>query len=78
MMRDELLDHLFDLPTDADITVRIGDACLDITGLAPWGDQGFVSLQCYAADIRDVLKEWGVPASKREQLAAAQPTGPAQ
>jgi len=73
MMRDELLKRISALPANADIGVRIGDGYLDITDLAPWGDQGFVNIQCHAADIRDVLKEWGVPARKREELAAAEP-----
>jgi hypothetical protein len=48
--------------------VRIGDDHVDVTALTPWGDEGFVDLECHAADPRDVLLEWGLPARKREQL----------
>jgi hypothetical protein len=68
MMRDELLEQLSAFPADANIGVRIGDSHLDITDLTPWGDEGFVDLQCHAADLRDVLLEWGLPVRKREQL----------
>lgn len=68
MMRDELIKQLSDLPADATIGVQISDAHLDIVDLKPWGDEGFVDLQCDAVDVRDVLREWGLPAGKRVQL----------
>lgn len=55
---------------DANIGVRIGSEHLDVTDLTPWGDEGFVDLQCHAADLQDVLLAWGLPAHKREQLVA--------
>jgi hypothetical protein len=71
MMRDELLKHLSALPADANIGVRIGDGHLDITDVAPWGDEGFVVLRCHAPDVRDVLMEWGLPDPVCEHLVAA-------
>ena len=70
MLRDDLLRQLSALPADADIGVRIGDQHLDVTDLAPWGDEGFVDLRCHPADLGDVLLEWGLPARRRRQLLA--------
>jgi len=78
MLRDELLKQLSALPANAIIGVRIGDGHLDVTDLAPRGDQGFVDLQCHPADLRDVLMEWGLPTNKRDELvpaASAEPPG---
>jgi len=71
MLRDELLKQLSTLPADTNIGVQIGDQHLDVTDLTPWGDEGFVALQCHAGDLRDVLVEWGMPAHKREEVVAA-------
>jgi hypothetical protein len=68
MMRDELIRQLFTLPEDTIIGVRIGDQHLDATRLMPWGDEGFVDLQCLAADLLDVLIEWKVSAPQRDQI----------
>lgn len=73
-MRNELMRQLSTLPEETIIGVQIGDQHLDVTNLAPWGDEGFVDLQCHAADLRDVLAEWDLPAHKRERLVAAAST----
>jgi hypothetical protein len=70
MLRDQLLKQLSALPSDAVIGVQIGNEHLDVTDVTPWGDEGFVDLQCDPADLRDVLMEWGLPAHKRQQLVA--------
>lgn len=64
MMRDELLKQISALPADADIGIRIGEDHVDIADLASWGDGNFVALTCHSADLRDVLSEWGLPASR--------------
>jgi len=71
MLRDELLKQLSALPEDANIGVQIGNEHLDVTNLTPWGDEGFVDLQCHTADLRDVLLAWGLPADKRDELVGS-------
>jgi hypothetical protein len=67
MMRDELLKQIAALRPDADVGIQIGDDHLDIAGLVPWGNGGFVALKCHSADLRDVLVEWGLSAGQREK-----------
>ncbi|BCJ53394.1 hypothetical protein Asp14428_48690 [Actinoplanes sp. NBRC 14428] len=71
MMRNELLRQLAVLPEDTLIGVQLGDQHVDAIGLVPWGDEGFVDLQCHAADLLEVLREWKMPAHQREQIIIA-------
>jgi hypothetical protein len=71
MLRDELINKLSALPEGANIGVQIGTEHLDVTDITPWGDEGFVDLQCDAADLRDVLLMWGLPADKRDELVGS-------
>ena len=66
-MRDELMDLISRLPRDVDIGVQIGNDHLDIADLKMWGDGRFVALRCDAADLRDVMADWGLPTSLRER-----------
>lgn len=76
-MRNELIMQLIALPEDTPIGVQIGDQHVDAVRLAPWGDEGFVDLQCHLSDLLDVLLEWNLPAHQREQIiAAANTVGP--
>ncbi|MEV7621874.1 hypothetical protein [Actinoplanes sp. NPDC089786] len=63
--------QLIALPEDTPIGVQIGDQHLDAVSLTPWGDEGFVDLQCHSSDLLDVLLEWNLPAQQREQIVAA-------
>jgi len=74
MMRNELMRQLAVLPEDTLIGVQLGDQHVDATRLVPWGDEGFVDLQCHAADLLQVLREWRMPAQQREQIIVAAST----
>lgn len=82
MMRDKLLKQISALPPDADTGIQIGDDHLDIADLVPWGDGGFVALQCHSGDLRDVLSEWGLREPQQMLLAlngrSGQPLSPYQ
>ena len=71
MLRDELMNRLSALPEGANIGVQLGTEHLNVTDLTPWGDKGFVDLQCDAADLRDVLLMLGLPAAKRDELVGS-------
>ena len=71
MMRDELLQHINDLPAEADIGVQVGDGCLDITGVVPWGDGAFAALVCHREDLRDLLREWRLPIAVLDRSSTA-------
>ena len=72
MMRNELLRQLAALPEETLIGIQIGDQHLDAVRLTlPWGDEGFVDLQCHVPDLVDVLMVWNLPAPHREQIVAA-------
>ena len=63
MMRDELLQQIAALPADADIGIQLGEEHLDIADVILWGGGGFGALRCHSVDLRDVLFEWGLPAT---------------
>ena len=67
MTRDELLRRISALPPEVDIGVQVGDAHLDIADVVRWGDGTFVALRCHAGDLRDLLREWGVPGGEGDR-----------
>jgi len=75
MMRDELLQHIHDLPAEADIGVQVGDGHLDITGVVPWGDGAFAALVCHREDLRDLLREWRLSTAVLDRAAIVSDSG---
>jgi hypothetical protein len=73
MKRDELLRHLVSFRPEAEIGVQLGNANLEISDVTVWGDGAFVALGCFETDLRDVLMEWGIPASQWEELLRGAP-----
>jgi hypothetical protein len=73
MMRNDLLQQISSLPSDADIGIEVGGEHVDIAGLAPATEGGLVVLRCHLPDVLDMLAEWGIPKQQREQIASAEP-----
>ncbi|MEV6595465.1 hypothetical protein AB0M36_01220 [Actinoplanes sp. NPDC051346] len=72
MKRDDLLAHLSSFPDDVEIGVRLGNTSLDISAVSAWGKGRFVALECHEGDVHDVMREWGIPADRRGELARKQ------
>jgi hypothetical protein len=71
--RDELIAALLTLPRESEIDLQLGTEHIAITGVMPWGGQGWAALQCHPADFEDLLSTWQVPAAVQEAIACQLP-----
>jgi hypothetical protein len=61
------------LPADSDICVQLGDEMLEVSGLTfPHGGD-LVGITSLPADLRDVMKSWGVAKQVRQQIVDGPP-----
>lgn len=72
MRKRDLITKLSRLPRNSDLSILIGDQCIDIAGVVEV-DTGF-ALKCWPADVNDVLaSEWGIPTKQAREIAFSQP-----
>lgn len=70
LTRDELIKALLPLPRDAQVNVSLGGESIGITGLCRCGDgeEIWYSLRCNTRCLGDVLEEWRVARSVRQEI----------